>query len=218
MANPAGQPWNRHVYSNEGCLTCSLQTPEGNSCSYASASFSKDMSRFSMSCSGPDPNFVKIYKSDVFPAEEILDWEKNENLRLLIADQDLPKVSFLRVPVGGGFEAAVRIRLPSSINLDATTFDKKYALIVNVYAGPGSTGVSNGFTLGFPAYQITKKEIIYVDIDGRGSALKGTDMMFSVNNRLGTYEMEDQIAVTKFLINKYKFIDPTRVGIWGWLV
>jgi dipeptidyl-peptidase 4 len=41
-------------------------------------------------------------------------------------------------------------------------------------------------------------------------------MMFSVNNRLGTYEMEDQISVTKYLINKYKFIDPSRVAIWGW--
>lgn len=41
-------------------------------------------------------------------------------------------------------------------------------------------------------------------------------MMFSVNNRLGTYEMEDQIAVTKWLINKYKFIDSSRVSIWGW--
>lgn len=40
--------------------------------------------------------------------------------------------------------------------------------------------------------------------------------MFSVNNRLGTYEMEDQISVTKWLINKYKFIDSSRVSIWGW--
>lgn len=40
-------------------------------------------------------------------------------------------------------------------------------------------------------------------------------MMFSVNNRLGTYEMDDQISVTKALLNKYKFIDPARVTIWG---
>jgi dipeptidyl aminopeptidase/acylaminoacyl peptidase len=39
--------------------------------------------------------------------------------------------------------------------------------------------------------------------------------MFSVNNHLGEYEMEDQISVAKYLINKYKFIDSTRVGIWG---
>jgi dipeptidyl-peptidase 4 len=55
-----------------------------------------------------------------------------------------------------------------------------------------------------------------VEIDGRGTGQKGLDMMFSVNNRLGTYEMEDQIAVTKYLVNKYPFIDASRVAIWGW--
>lgn len=39
--------------------------------------------------------------------------------------------------------------------------------------------------------------------------------MFSVNNHLGEFEMEDQISVAKYLINKYKFIDEERVGIWG---
>jgi dipeptidyl-peptidase 4 len=44
----------------------------------------------------------------------------------------------------------------------------------------------------------------------------GNDMMFSVNNKLGTAEIIDQIAVTDFLVKKYKFIDPKRVAIWGW--
>jgi dipeptidyl-peptidase-4 len=63
---------------------------------------------------------------------------------------------------------------------------------------------------------VTSKKIIYAEIDGRGTGQKGVDMMFSVNNRLGTYEMEDQISVTKHLISTYKFIDPQRVSIWGW--
>lgn len=67
----------------------------------------------------------------------------------------------------------------------------------------------------FKGYQVTTKKYIYVEIDGRGTGQKGVDMMFSVNNRLGTYEMDDQISVTKALLNKYKFIDPARVTIWG---
>ena len=35
-------------------------------------------------------------------------------------------------------------------------------------------------------------------------------------HNLGTVEMEDQIGVTKKLVEKYPFIDPARVGIWGW--
>jgi dipeptidyl aminopeptidase/acylaminoacyl peptidase len=29
-------------------------------------------------------------------------------------------------------------------------------------------------------------------------------------------EAEDQIGVTKQLLEKFKFLDPSRVGIWGW--
>ena len=28
--------------------------------------------------------------------------------------------------------------------------------------------------------------------------------------------MEDQISVTKELTRQFSFIDPARVGIWGW--
>lgn len=45
----------------------------------------------------------------------------------------------------------------------------------------------------------------------------GNDMMFKVNNDLGNFEIVDQIAVSKTLINLFKFIDPARTGIWGWL-
>ena len=68
----------------------------------------------------------------------------------------------------------------------------------------------------FQSYQVTSKKIIYVEIDGRGTGQKGAKMMFSINNRLGTYEMEDQISVTKYLIENFKFIDKDRVSIWGW--
>lgn len=76
--------------------------------------------------------------------------------------------------------------------------------------------VSSAFGVGYQTYQTSAKDIIYVEIDGRGAGQNGNDMMFSVNNRLGTYEVEDQLTVTKFLVDKYSFIDPARVAIWGW--
>lgn len=89
-------------------------------------------------------------------------------------------------------------------------------MLVRVYGGPGSVRISSAFSVGFQSYQVSSEKIIYVEIDGRGTGQKGLDMMFSVNNQLGTYEMDDQISVTKYLIDKYKFIDSKRVGIWGW--
>jgi dipeptidyl aminopeptidase/acylaminoacyl peptidase len=36
-----------------------------------------------------------------------------------------------------------------------------------------------------------------------------------VFHQLGTVEMEDQISVTKKLLQKFSFLDPNKVGIWG---
>lgn len=89
-------------------------------------------------------------------------------------------------------------------------------MIVYVYGGPNSVEVTDEFTIGFQNYLVTNRKVIYCTIDGRGSGNKGNDMLFSINNRLGTFEIEDQIAVTGYLQERYPFIDRERIGIWGW--
>lgn len=51
--------------------------------------------------------------------------------------------------------------------------------------------------IGYKSYQIGSHNVIHLEIDGRGTGNKGLDMLFSVNNKLGTFEMVDQISVTK---------------------
>lgn len=41
------------------------------------------------------------------------------------------------------------------------------------------------------------KSVIYAAIDGRGSANKGDKTVFAINRKFGTYEVEDQINVTR---------------------
>lgn len=130
---------------------------------------------------------------------------------------DVPRTVYFSVPVAGGFEASVMMILPEGADFDhPENFDEKFPLLIRVYGGPGSIRISSAFTIGFQTYQVSSKKIVYAEIDGRGTGQKGLDMMFSVNNKLGTFEMEDQIAVAKKLTDRFKFIDSSRVGIWGW--
>lgn len=110
----------------------------------------------------------------------------------------------------------VKLLLPPEINFDSPDPAKKYPMIVYVYGGPNSVRVTDAFSIGFEKYLTTSRKIIYAQIDGRGSGYKGKDMLFEINNRLGTVEIDDQIEVTKALASKYSFIDPERIGIWGW--
>jgi len=169
-----------------------------------------------MTCSGPDPAIAKFYRTD--GNVELSTWQDNSALRTKLLDYMEPQQRILRVPVEGGFQAGVRMTIPPHIDIDSATQATKYPMLIRVYAGPGSVLIANTFSIGYQTYQVTSRNIIYVEIDGRGSANKGLDMMFSVNNQLGTYEIEDQIAVAKHLTETYSFIDPARVAIWGELL
>jgi dipeptidyl-peptidase-4 len=72
-------------------------------------------------------------------------------------------------------------------------------LFVYRYGGPNSVKVSDRWTGDWGTYLTTNRSIIYGAIDGRGSGLKGNNVLFSNFRRLGTLEIEDQINVTKYV-------------------
>uniref|UniRef100_A0A182W6X9 Venom dipeptidyl peptidase 4 n=1 Tax=Anopheles minimus TaxID=112268 RepID=A0A182W6X9_9DIPT len=216
-AVPASQPHHRHVYRNEECLTCGLTDElEGSvGCNFASVSFSTDLSYMAATCTGPTPSYTQIFRTS--DRQLVADWEWNMERREQLKQYKKVSVRFLRVPVGdGSFQASVRLYLPPEIDFESpATATRKYPMVVYVYAGPNSVGVTDGFSVGFANYMATTKGVIYAQIDGRGTGNQGYEFLFSINNRLGTYEMEDQIAVARYLHETYAFIDPQRTGIWG---
>lgn len=145
----------------------------------------------------------------------MLTWEENMVNRGSLDEYERPNVHFVNVPVVEGFTAAVKLTLPSEIDINSPN-GKKYPMVVEVYGGPNSVRVTNSFSLGFKDYQVTSHKIIHCQIDGRGSGNKGKDLLFTINNKMGTVEIEDQIAVAKYLQQEYDFIDNQRTGIWGW--
>lgn len=105
LANPKDQPFNRHVYSTEKCLSCDIRSPEGNLCLYASATFSKDFSHYSLACTGPDPSFTKLINYE--NSDETLNIEMNDNLRRNLANFTVPRPIIFWVPVSDKFQAPV---------------------------------------------------------------------------------------------------------------
>lgn len=122
-------------------------------------------------------------------------------------------VRYLRIPVGDGFDAKIRLSFPWEINPEETT--EKYPMIVHVSGDPDSCVVFDSYTIGFREYLVTNRKFVYAEIDGRGSNFKGNDMHYTISGRLGTIEIADFISVTKALQLTYPFIDAENTGIWG---
>ncbi|KAL1458240.1 hypothetical protein WDU94_008402 [Cyamophila willieti] len=85
-----------------------------------------------------------------------------------------------------------------------------------VYGGPGSNIISDKFSVDFHTYLVSKRHLVVARIDARGSSFRSKQQEFAVYRNLGRYEIEDQIAVVRYLTQRFQFIDQTKVGIWGW--
>ncbi|XP_055381932.1 venom dipeptidyl peptidase 4 [Condylostylus longicornis] len=210
-----GSPAQQHIYKNEQCISCAILDSEGENCTAATASFSHDLSHVAVSCNGPNPTISRIYSTDTM--EVIKVWETNEEFRKNILSKKLmPKIRYLNVTVEGGLKAIIKLYLPPELNWENPNKNKKYPLIVYVYSGPNSAKIKSEFGVGWDSYLVTARNVIYAEIEGRGTGNKGKDILYIINNNLGTVEIEDQIAVTDFLQREYGFIDKDRTAIWGW--
>lgn len=198
-----------HVYANDICLSCNEFYVDGVECRSASATFSKNFSYYTITCNGPNPSYTQIFESQAYTF--VADWELNAEYRKTLSAKLRPSYQFINVPLEDGSRGLVKLALPPNFNESNI-----YPMIVVVYGGPNSVRITNTFTVGYEAFVTTTREVIYAYIDGRGTGNKGKDLLFSVNNNLGDYEVKDQIFVVQWLLLNLGFIDPERIGIWGW--
>ena len=85
------------------------------------------------------------------------------------------------------------------------------------YSAPEYQNVDSIWTTDFvKAYLPSSYNVVTLLIDGRGSAYEGDKFMHQTYKKLGYIEPFDQIEVTRKVIEENKFIDPERVGIYGW--
>ena len=93
---------------------------------------------------------------------------------------------------------------------------RKYPVILDVYAGPGTT-IVNGIPLGHLESQwMADRGFIVVSLDGRGTPGRGRDWERVIKGNLIDVALEDQVAGLQALSAKYPELDMSRVGVTGW--
>jgi len=89
--------------------------------------------------------------------------------------------------------------------------NKKYPLLVSVYAGPSSNGARETFTMPNP---LTEYGFLVATLDSRSAGGRGKHFLDAIYQKLGTVEIDDQAAGVKSLWNR-AYLDKNRVGIFG---
>jgi dipeptidyl-peptidase 4 len=96
---------------------------------------------------------------------------------------------------------------------------KKYPVLFYVYSEPATQTVIDAYgSAGTFLYNgdMAADGYIQISIDGRGTpALKGREWRKSIYKKVGILNVADQAKAAEQIL-KWKFIDPQRVGVWGW--
>uniref|UniRef100_A0A673B638 Dipeptidyl peptidase like 10 n=1 Tax=Sphaeramia orbicularis TaxID=375764 RepID=A0A673B638_9TELE len=79
---------------------------------------------------------------------------------------------------------------------------------------PGGQAVSDRFTLSWDSVLVSSDNVIVARLDGRGSGFQGQRILHEVHQRLGTVDVQDQIAAVEYMM-KFPYIDRTRIAVFG---
>ncbi|MFK7742692.1 MAG: S9 family peptidase [Planctomycetota bacterium] len=138
----------------------------------------------------------------------------NRRLREQLSSEQLGEEEFFQVEASEGVEMDGWLIRPPGFDPG-----KRYPLIVYVYGEPAAQTVVDrwgGFNYLWH-HLLAQKGYVVLSMDNRGTpAPKGAPWRKSVYGKVGITAPMDQANALRALQQKWSWIDPDRVGIWGW--
>lgn len=179
-------------------------------CNYILASLSDDCSWAYIYCLGsevPFLFFMNMKNKYTFMVEE------NNALKYALMNYALPFKEIKKFSINN-VEFYVSETLPRNF-YDRSTKDSKFALLIDVYGGPGSQTVMNTYNMGWAEYIVSNYDVIYLKVDVHGSSGRGQKFKYAVNRLLGQLESFDVIEIIK-QYTKFNYVDKEKICVWGW--
>uniref|UniRef100_A0A3Q3D8L1 Dipeptidyl peptidase like 10 n=1 Tax=Hippocampus comes TaxID=109280 RepID=A0A3Q3D8L1_HIPCM len=114
-----------------------------------------------------------------------------------------------------GYSFSFCIDLPLKISYPPDFSESRhYGLLLVVDGFPGGQAVSDQFALSWDSVLVSSDNVIVARLDGRGSGFQGQRVLHEVHQRLGTVDVQDQLAAVDYMMN-FPYIDKTRIAIFG---
>ncbi|XP_069948629.1 inactive dipeptidyl peptidase 10-like isoform X3 [Cherax quadricarinatus] len=223
MATMEEKPGERHLFRVADvsspmlrlpeCLSCLEADNTTDMCLYNRAHLSPDFAFFVLECLGPD--VPRTYLFSTWSSQMIYTLDDYSELRERVEEMAMPQVQTFRVKLESvdAYTYQVQLFLPPGLREDEIT---TYPMVVQTYAAPGAQAVTSKMRISWGTFLASKKDIIYAMIDGRGSGFQGDKIKHEVFHALGGKEVDDQLAVARYLRDNLHFVDERRIAIWGW--
>jgi dipeptidyl-peptidase-4 len=139
--------------------------------------------------------------------------QDNAELRAHMAALELGPREFFRVDIGDGVKLDGWMIKPPGF--DQT---KKYPVVFEVYGEPAAQTVTDSWGGGGYLWHVMLSQMGYIvmSVDNRGTpAPRGRAWRKAIYKQMGVLNGADQAAAAR-AIGKWPFVDPRRLGVWGW--
>ena len=140
--------------------------------------------------------------------------EDNSDLTAKLSQLACEPTEFLQVDIGDGVVLDGWCIRPPDMHPE-----KKYPLLIYVYGEPAGSTVINrwGGTSYLWHLMMAQQGYVVMSFDNRGTkAPRGRAWRKSIYKQIGVLPPKDQAAAVRAVMKERSYIDPERVGIWGW--
>ena len=137
--------------------------------------------------------------------------ENNNTLKNKLANHNIPKKEFFKLKISDEMTFDGWMLKPLNFNPS-----KKYPVLFHVYGEPANTTVQNRYSSDLFNEFVAEQGYIVISIDNRGTDVpRGREWRKSIYKKIGIIATIDQAAAAKKIMD-WDFVDPDRIGIWGW--
>jgi dipeptidyl-peptidase-4 len=167
---------------------------------------------------------IHTYSSfDSPPVTELVSLPDHKSVRMLAENKKLKETvsalkrrptEFFRVDIGDGIELDAWCIKPPD-------FDpaKRYPVLFHVYGEPAGQTVLDRW--GGSTYlwhlMLAQEGYLVMSVDNRGTpAPRGRDWRRVVYRQVGILAPKEQAAAVRAICKRWSFVDPERIGVWGW--
>jgi dipeptidyl-peptidase-4 len=157
------------------------------------------------------------------PVIDLIQLPEHKSVRTLVDNAKLKEklkalkvrpTEFFRIDIGDGIELDGWCMKPHDFDPQ-----KRYPVLFHVYGEPAAQTVldSWGGTFHLWHQYLTQQGYLVISVDNRGTpAPRGRDWRKVIYRQVGILAPQEQAAAVKALQKKWSFMDPARIGIWGW--
>ena len=163
-------------------------------------------------CSYSNSATPRVYEMVTLPDHKVVrTLETNAALKEVYASYGFRTREYFQVDIG---EAVLDGWMIKPRDFDPA---EKYPVIFNIYGEPASSTVQNSWSGDYWNQLLAQQGYIVMSIDPRGTNNpKGREWRKCIYGKVGILAMQDHAKAVRLAEEMFPFMDPERIGVWGW--